>query len=145
MTFETSIDINAAAETVWAAQVDVEGWPRWTPSVTSVERLDRGAFGLESQERIKQPNLPLLTWTVTAFDEGRSFTWEAHSLGVRTAGDHEVTVLGDGTARLTLRVRQTGPLAGVIGLVTGRQTRRFLALEAAGFKRCCERDGAVAA
>lgn len=39
------IDIDAPIERVWELTVDVEAWPRYTPTMTSVERLDDGEFG----------------------------------------------------------------------------------------------------
>ena len=145
MTLETAIDIEAAPESVWAALTDVESWPKWTPSMTFVQRLDGGELALGSQARIHQPRLPELVWTVTALQPGRSFTWQAQSAGVKTAGDHEVAAPGGGRVRLIVSIRQTGPLAALVGLLTARQTRRYLSLEAAGFKRCCEQAAAAAA
>ncbi|MBV8087459.1 MAG: SRPBCC family protein [Chloroflexi bacterium] len=130
---------------VWAALTDVEGWPNWTASMTSVQRLDAGELALGSQARIRQPRLPELVWTVTGLDYQRSFTWEARSAGLVTAGEHAIALVGAGKVQLTLRVRHTGRLSGLVGLLTGRQTQRYMAMEAEGFKRCCEGTGAVAA
>ena len=65
MGFEVVIGINATEERVWAALTDVEHWPDWTSSVTSVARIDGGSFGVGSQARIKQPKLGTMHWTVT--------------------------------------------------------------------------------
>ncbi len=41
----------------WAALTDVEHWPDWRASMTSVTRVDSGSFGVVSQARTKQPEL----------------------------------------------------------------------------------------
>lgn len=45
MRFEATIDIAARVEHVFAVYTDVEQWPDWTRSVTSVERLDQDRCG----------------------------------------------------------------------------------------------------
>ena len=52
---------------------DVERWPQWTESVTSVQRLEPGPLAMGSRARIKQPRLLRATWQVTAIEAGRSF------------------------------------------------------------------------
>ena len=41
MRFDIETEINASAARVWAALVDVERWPDWMASYTSVERRAR--------------------------------------------------------------------------------------------------------
>jgi len=36
------VDIAAPPGGVWAVIADVERWPEWTPTVTRLQRLDRG-------------------------------------------------------------------------------------------------------
>ena len=88
--------------------------------------------------RIRQPKMPVLVWEVTAFEEGREFTWSSHSAGVSTAGIHRVSANPDGTSTVFLAVDQTGVLAPLVGLFTGAQTRRYLGLEAHGLKQRSE-------
>ncbi len=73
MDIERVIDIAAPRDQVWAAMSDVERWPEWTASVTSVERLDREPFGVGSRARVRQPRLPAAIWTVSALEPGHSF------------------------------------------------------------------------
>ena len=137
MRFEDSSVIAAPAATVWAIYSDVERWPDWTASVTSVELLDVGPLRVGSRARVRQPRLPVAEWTVTEIDEGRSFTWVARGPGVRTTGTHIVVPHGDG-ARATAILDQGGPLGPVVGFLTRGLTRRYLAMEATGLKARAE-------
>lgn len=140
MRFEASIRIDATAEEVWAVYSDVERWPEWTQSVTSVERLDTGPLAVGSRVRIRQPRLPTAVWTVTELVEGSHFLWEAKGPGLTTVGGHFVAAESEGT-RATARLDQLGPGGAVIGLVTARLTRRYLDLEVAGLKARTEATG----
>jgi hypothetical protein len=138
MEYAVSIDIHAAPEKVWSELIDVERWPESTTSMTRVERLDNGPFGLGSRARVTQPKLNPMVWTVTAFEPGRSFAWTARATGITVVGEHSLSS-GDGnTVTLTLGIRATGPLAPIVALLTGNLTRSYVNLEAQGLKRRCE-------
>lgn len=79
MRYEVSADIAAAAERVWSVLVDVERMPMWTSSMTRVERLDGGPFGMGSRVRIKQPRLPVAVWRVCELTPLSSFSWATTS------------------------------------------------------------------
>jgi uncharacterized membrane protein len=139
MQFETTVQTDAPVDAVWAALVDVRHWPEWTESMQDVRWLDDDGIRVGARARIKQPGTPALTWTVTELDEGRAFTWEASSPGVRTVGTHAVTgAAGQPGSRLTLGLRQSGALAGLVGALTGARTRKFVQMEADGLKRAAE-------
>lgn len=108
MHFETSVDIDAPPETAWNLLKDVERWPDMTASMERVELLDE-PFGLGSRARVHQPKLPTTVWTVTAFDENRTFTWESRSTGVTTTGAHEIIPTADGRSTVRLTLDQKGP------------------------------------
>src|SRR5580765_507243 len=64
--FSISVDIRAAPPRVWALISDIEGWPGWTPTVKSVERLDAGPLAVGSRARIRQPKLLPAVWQITS-------------------------------------------------------------------------------
>jgi uncharacterized membrane protein len=138
MQFETTVEVDAPAEAVWAALVDVGRWPDWTESMQDVRWLEDEGLRVGARARIKQPGTPALTWTVSELDAGRGFAWEARSPGVRTVGTHAVSATGRDRSTLTLGLRQLGALAGVVGALTGSRTRRFVQMEADGLKHAAE-------
>lgn len=140
MRIENRIDIAAPAATVWALTADVAGWPAFSPTMTSIERLDDGPLAVGSQARVKQPAQRAAVWTVTALEPGRSFTWQTRSFGLTMAGTHEVEPRGDAcTNVLVLEITGTG--ARVFGLLLGPVLRRALAQENQGFKTRAEHAG----
>ena len=122
--------------------VDVERWPEWTSSVTAVERLETGPFGLGSQARIRQPKLKTMTWRVTEFEQGRFFTWETQSPGVYVIGRHEIRPTDRGSI-VTLTVIQTGWLASLLGPFFSTLAKRYVEIEAQGLKKRCEEMAAA--
>lgn len=137
MRFESSIQIDASPARVFEVFSDVERWPEWTASVTSVERLDAGPLRVGSRARIKQPKLPVAVWEVTELVDGSHFVWVAKSPGVTTVGGHYVEASGDG-ALATSRIDQNGPGGWLIGTLTKGLTNRYLAMETAGLKARAE-------
>jgi len=150
MYYETSVRIAASARKVWAVLRDVERWPEWTPTVRRVDRVESapeyvpGADGPSGElaegdvVSIKQPRMPTLSWTVVDWNPARSFAWSASGAGVRTVADHRIEATDDLGVTVTLSIRQSGPLAPVIGFLTGRQTRRYVDTEATSLKNRCE-------
>ena len=49
--FSTTIDIDAPPARVWQVMSDVERWHEWTPSITSIQRLDREVLGSKTARR----------------------------------------------------------------------------------------------
>lgn len=136
--FETSVEIAADPEDVWAVLVDVERWPEWTASMSEVKLLDSTALDVGARVRIKQPKLPAAVWVVTDLEPRRSFTWKAAVPGVTTFGDHQLSPQAHGRVTVTLGIRRAGPLAPVVNRVFGRLTREYVQMEADGLKRRCE-------
>ena len=146
MQFETTVEIDAPAEAVWTALVDVTRWPDWTDSIQDVRWLDDdGGIRVGARARVKQPGTPPLTWIVTELDPGRGFVWEASSPGTKTIGAHTVSSSGADTSTLTLGLIQSGVLAKLVAALTGARTRKFVQMEANGLKRAAESASAARA
>jgi uncharacterized membrane protein len=138
MNVQDAVTINAPVERVWDVYADVERWPEWTASVSSLELLDHGALALGSRARIKQPRFPRLVWTVTAVEPGTSWTWVTRSPGAVTTATHTLVPIDATTTRVEQTIDQAGPIGALVGRLTARLTRRYLAMEAAGLKHRAE-------
>src|SRR6476619_2304568 len=88
---EDSIEIDAPAQLVWDVFSDVEHWPDWTASVTSLVGLDGPTLAVGKRFAIKQPGMQKLVWLVTEIDPGTSWTWVQRSPGVNVVARHYVT------------------------------------------------------
>ena len=140
MRIETTVEIDAPPERVWEVMSDVERWPQWTASVARAQRLDDGPFRMGSRARLKQPKFPPAVWEVTDIEPGRSFSWTNKSVGLTSVGHHRVVPRAGGGATVTLALHQSGPLAPLLGLLTGKLSRRYVETEAQGLKGRCERQ-----
>jgi uncharacterized protein YndB with AHSA1/START domain len=138
MEFEVTAEVDAPNDRVWATLTEVETWPEWTASVTRVEAPGDGWLAPGGAVRIRQPGMGTLRWEVIGLEPGRAFTWRHQSPGVTTEASHLITPTPDGRSAVTLGIRQWGPLAPLVGLVSGRRVRRYLHVEADGLKRRCE-------
>ena len=140
MKYEHIIDIAAPPTVVWATLSDVPAWPTWTASVTSAEWAGESGLAVGHAARIHQPKLRPATWTVTAVDVGRSFTWETKSLGFSISGSHTISPRDEGGVTVALSTQVRGLLAPIIGALTARIGRRYVSMEAEGLKRHCEEN-----
>ena len=135
--FHTNIDIQAPPDRVWAALRDIEHWPEWTPTVTSVRPLEAGPLAVGTRAIVRQPKLLPARWRVTEIEEGRRFTWVTGGPGMRVTARHSIEGAANGS-RVTLSI----DFAGVLGPIVARLTRglntRYLDLEARGLKRRAE-------
>ena len=138
MDFEDVRVIEAPAERVWAILTDVERWPDWTPTMQEIVRLDAGPFRVGSSARIIQPGGKPQDWTVTELEEGRSFSWQTSTGGVRLIGRHLLTAAPNGT-RTVNALTLAGPLGPIAGLILGRRTRRAITVESEALARRVDR------
>lgn len=95
------IDVEASLEQVWEVLREVERWPEWAPTVTSIRRLDDGPLALGSRVRVAQPRIPPTEYVGTAPEP---LTCVATGPGVRTTRRHLLEELGSGNTRVTLAV-----------------------------------------
>lgn len=146
MITEDGVDIDAPPQLVWDVFTDVEHWPDWTASVTSLVGLDAAALAVGRRFAIKQPGMPKLIWKVTELEPGRSWTWVQSSAGGRVTARHDVIAQSGGRTLVRQRLDQRGILGALIGRLMVKKTRRFLELEARGLKARSEQlsraDGA---
>jgi carbon monoxide dehydrogenase subunit G len=134
-----TIEIGALPEAVWKVLIDVERWPEWTASVNKVTRVDKSSFGLGSQARIEQPKLAKTVWTVTRFERAKSFDWESRTTGSHTIAGHSIEP-SVGGSKVTLTVRVSGWAAKLLQGFIKPLTERYMAMEAEGLKKVCERQ-----
>jgi uncharacterized membrane protein len=131
---EDSIEIDAPAELVWDVFSDVEHWPEWTASVTSLVGHDGPDLAVGKRFSIKQPGMSKLIWTVTDIQPGSSWTWVQRSPGVKVSARHEITAQPGGRTLVRQQLEQRGLLGALAGRLMVGKTKRFLALEAQGLK-----------
>ncbi|OBB92633.1 SRPBCC family protein [Mycobacterium sp. 852002-40037_SCH5390672] len=146
MLTEDSVEIDAPPQLVWDVFTDVEHWPDWTPSVTSLVGLDGSSLAAGRRFAIKQPGMSKLVWAVTELDPGASWTWVQRSPGARATARHDVIARPGGRTLVRQRLDQRGVLGALVGRLMAKKTKRFLQLEAQGLKARTEQlsraDGA---
>lgn len=141
-TYSAEATTSAPQNQVWQALIDVTDWPRWTPSYTSIKRLDEGPLAVGSRARVKQPRLAPTVVEVTELDAGRAFTWVSSAAGVRFVGQHRLLPEVGGGTRIELAAELSGWLAGTVKALLGRRIERYVQLEAKGIKAAAEAAGA---
>lgn len=137
MDFQDSIEINATPGRIWEILLDVERWPEWTESMERVRKLDAGDLRVGSKVAVVQPKVPPVTWTVTAIEPGKSFSWEADARGVHSVATHAIEPNG-GSSKVTLSVHQTGFAAKLLGWYLRRISAKYVPIEARGLKQRAE-------
>src|SRR5581483_197786 len=133
----TTVDIEAPPNRVWMVLSDLEHWSQWTPSISSIRRLDDGPLAAGSRAIVRQPKLLPARWQVTKVEEGRGFTWIAVVPGVLVTASHYIEVNGSGS-RVTLSLDFSGILGPIVARLTRGLNARYLALEAQGLKKHTE-------
>jgi hypothetical protein len=143
MRIDVAIDIHAPPQRVFAVLCDVERWPEWTSTVTRVQRLEHGAFGVGSSARLVQPKLRPAVWRVTEFNAARNFTWAAQAPGIHMQAGHVIEAQ-DAGSRVALSFRFSGILAPILSRLYRGLIRRYLVIEAQGLKQRSESSASAA-
>ena len=134
MITEDSVEIDAPAQLVWEVFSDVERWPEWTASVSSLVARDGTGLAVGKRFAIKQPGMSKLVWKVTEVDPGSTWTWVQRSPGVRVSARHWVIPQPGGRTLVRQQLDQGGVLGALVGRLMVKKTKRFLELEAQGLK-----------
>lgn len=89
-----SRDIAAPADVMWELLVDVRRWPEWGPSVRHAT-LATSRLELASTGTVRTVIGLELSFEVTSFEEGRSWSWNVAGY---PATDHVVEARGPGAS-----------------------------------------------
>ena len=117
--------VDASSDRVWQVVTNIDAWPDVITGIKSVERLDdstgfvvgttwretRVLFGKEATEEM----------SVTAIDEGSSYTVEAESHGAHYTSVINLDQNGDGTdLSMSFGAKTTGFFAAVMSKTIGK-------------------------
>jgi carbon monoxide dehydrogenase subunit G len=118
--FESSIEINAPAERVWALIDKLEEWPQWIPSIKKIAKVSKGPLTVGSQLSVtaKVSGLTVtLFMTITEFVPERNVVLEGKALGTKLTrfytlepvnGKTKITIGGDVSGALAWLARRGG-------------------------------------
>ncbi len=132
-----TFEIAAPPSVVWEVTADVEHWPQWTDTITSIEWIEGDSIAVGNRARIKQPMQAPAIWTVDHVEPGRAFRWSTRNMGARFIGIHEVHPTPTGT-RATLGIEASGVGAILMYPLLALALRRVLRTEEAGLTVFCE-------
>jgi carbon monoxide dehydrogenase subunit G len=113
MRFESSIDINAPVERVWALIDKLEEWPQWMPSIKKIERVSEGPLTAGSQLSItaKVSGLTVtLLMTIIEFVPERTVVMKGKALGTNLTRFYALEPV-NGKAKVTIGGEVSGALA----------------------------------
>jgi carbon monoxide dehydrogenase subunit G len=113
MRFESSIEINAPTEKVWALIDKLEEWPQWMPSIRKIERISEKPLTVGSQLSViaKVGALTVtLLMTITEFVPERKVVMEGKGLGTKLTRFYTLEPV-NGKTKVTIG----GDVSGVLG------------------------------
>jgi carbon monoxide dehydrogenase subunit G len=120
MRFESSIDINAPPDRVWALMDKLEQWPQWMPSIKKIESISKGPLAIGSQLSVtaKVSGLTVkLLMTIIKFVPEQTVVMQGRALGTSLTrfyilepldGKTKVTIGGDVSGALAWLARRGG-------------------------------------
>jgi carbon monoxide dehydrogenase subunit G len=118
MRFESSIDVKAPVEKVWALIDRLEEWPQWMPSIRKIERLSKEPLTVGSQLSVvaKVSGLTVtLLMTITEFVTERTVIMKGKALGTSVTRFYTLEPLNSRT-----KVTIGGEVSGVLAWVARR-------------------------
>jgi uncharacterized protein YndB with AHSA1/START domain len=136
MRHETTVAIEVSPAEVWAVLADVQNWPKWTPTASSIVALD-GDLRIGNRYLVKQPGVAAAVWDVVELEPGASFGWATGFAGGRMVAGHWIEPTGTGSA-VRLRIDFTGGFAWLLTPLVAGRIRRLVETEAAALKHVCE-------
>jgi carbon monoxide dehydrogenase subunit G len=113
MRFESSIDINAPVEKVWALIDKLEEWPQWMPSIKKIERVSKGPLTAGSQLSVtaKVSGLTVtLLMTIIEFVPERTVVMQGKALGTNLTRFYTLEPV-NGKTKVTIGGEVSGALA----------------------------------
>ncbi len=141
--FSTHIHIPAPAALAWDILANnVQAWPDWTQSMTSIRALDPGPMRNGARFAVKQPKLPEAVMTVVDWEPISRFSWRSEGRLLWAMADHAITPVEDKGCTLVLRLTFHGPLSGIAGRWMASLVQRYLQMEAEGLRAECLRQSA---
>lgn len=97
------IDISSTLETAWHVTIDVQTWPKWSPTITRAQQIGSDALMTGNHFRLKQPLQVEKTWEVTAFEPPCFAAWKTESRSGVMLAEHAFSEKAYGVvSRLTL-------------------------------------------
>ena len=129
MEYRVELPLNVPAERAWAQLADLPSWPRWTPTVESIDSATaRPEVG--TAVTIKQPGRSPAHYRIDLVEDGRRFRWGSNRGGVRQAADHVVQPTSTTACTVILTFTMDGPLGRVLGALGASKIRSMVDTEA---------------
>jgi uncharacterized membrane protein len=113
MRFESSIEINAPVNKVWALIDKLEEWPQWMPSIKKIKRVSQGPLTVGSQLSVTAKVSGLivkLLMTITQLVAERRVVLEGKVLGTKLKRFYALEP-ANGKTKVTIGGDVSGPLA----------------------------------
>jgi carbon monoxide dehydrogenase subunit G len=138
MRFESSIEINAPTQKVWALIDKLEEWPQWMPSIKKIERVSKGPLTIGSQLAVtaKVSGLTVtLLMTITEFVSERTVVMKGKSLGTNLTRFYNLEPV-NGKTKVTIG----GDVSGALAWMACRGGKKVSAEIAQAAKKKIERS-----
>lgn len=127
--YSVRVETSAPRHVVWRVVANLEAWPSWTPTMTSVRH--QSGTGVGATYEVRQPRMPASTLVIDEWIDGTSFTWSSRERAASLSAHHVLADDGRGGTIVTLSIDLSGPLSAIVWLLWGRMIRRYVDTEAA--------------